>query len=62
MQLTISSIGAIILGKVEEATAIMVLYQVGEKFEDFAVDKSRHSIEEIAKLRPDHATLKLEKM
>ena len=58
--MTISSIGAIILGKVEEATAIMVLYQVGEKFEDFAVDKSRHSIEEIAKLRPDHATLKLE--
>lgn len=58
--MTISSIGAIILGKVEEATAIMILYQVGEKFEDFAVDKSRHSIEEIAKLRPDHATLKME--
>ena len=58
--MTISSIGAIILGKVEEATAIMVLYQVGEKFEDYAVDKSRNSIEEIAKLRPDHATIKME--
>lgn len=58
--MTVSSIGAIILGKTEEATAIMILYQIGEKFEDFAVDKSRHSIEEIAKLRPDHATLKME--
>lgn len=57
--MAVSSIGAIILGKFEEATAIMVLYQVGEKFEDFAVDKSRDSIEEISKLRPDHATLKI---
>ena len=38
----------------------MILYQVGEKFEDYAVDKSRDSIEEIAKLRPDHATIKVD--
>ena len=58
--MSVSSIGAILLGKYEEAVAIMILYQIGEKFEDYAVDKSRDSIEEIAKLRPDHATLKLE--
>lgn len=57
--MSVSSIGAILLGKYEEAVAIMILYQTGEKFEDYAVDKSRDSIEEIAKLRPDHATLKL---
>lgn len=57
--MTVSSIGAIILGKYEEATAIMILYQIGEKFEDYAVDKSRDSIEEISKLRPDHASLKI---
>ena len=56
--MSVSSIGAILLGKYEEAVAIMILYQVGEKFEDYAVDKSRDSIEEIAKLRPDHATIK----
>lgn len=56
--MSISSIGALILGKYEEAVAIMLLYQVGEKFEDYAVDKSRNSIEEISKLRPDVATLK----
>ncbi len=58
--MSVSSIGAIILGKYEEAVAIMILYQTGEKFEDYAVDKSHDSIEEIAKLRPDHATLKLD--
>ena len=57
--MSVSSIGAILLGKYEEAVAIMILYQVGEKFEDYAVDKSRDSIEEIAKLRPDHATIKI---
>ena len=57
--MSVSSIGAILLGKYEEAVAIMILYQVGEKFEDYAVDKSRDSIEEIAKLRPDHATVKV---
>jgi len=56
--MSISSIGALILGKYEEAVAIMLLFQIGEKFEDYAVDKSRNSIEEISKLRPDVATLK----
>ena len=55
----ISSIGAMCLGEFPEAAAIMVLYQIGEKFEDYALEKSHDSIEEIAKLRPDHATLKV---
>ena len=57
--MSVASIGAILLGEYEEAVAIMILYQVGEKFEDYAVDKSRDCIEEIAKLRPDHATVKI---
>ena len=57
--MAVSSIGAMYLGEFPEAAAIMVLYQVGEKFEDFAVDKSHDAIEEIAKLRPDHATVKV---
>jgi len=54
----VSSIGAIVLGEYPEAAAIMILYQVGEKFEDFAVDKSRATISEISKLRPDKALVK----
>lgn len=57
--MAVSSIGAICLGEFAEATAIMVLYQIGEKFENFAVDKSRDAIGEIAKLRPDKALVKL---
>ena len=56
--MSVSSIGAIVLGEYPEAAAIMLLYQVGEKFEDFAVDKSRSTISEIAKLRPDTALVK----
>lgn len=56
--MTVASVGAIFLQEFPEAAAIMVLYQVGEKFEDYAVDKSRDSIEEIAKLRPDTALVK----
>ncbi|MCQ2583593.1 MAG: heavy metal translocating P-type ATPase [Treponema sp.] len=58
--MSISSIGAIILGEYPEAAAIMILYQVGEKFEDYAVDKSRATISEISKLRPDKALVKSE--
>lgn len=58
--MTISSIGAIVLGEYPEAAAIMILYQVGEKFEDYAVDKSRDTISEISKLRPDKALVKAE--
>ena len=56
--MSVASIGAIALKEYGEATAIMILYQVGEKFEDYAVDKSHDAIEEIAKLRPDTALLK----
>ena len=56
--MTVSSVGALVLGEYGEATAIMILYQVGEKFEDYAVEKSRDAIGEIAKLRPDKALVK----
>ena len=56
--MAIASVGAVCMLQFPEAAAIMVLYQVGEKFEDYAVDKSRDSIEAISKLRPDVAFVK----
>ena len=56
--MSVSSLGALALGEPAEAVAIMILYQIGEKFEDFAVDKSRDAIGEIAKMRPDKASVK----
>ena len=61
-----ATVGAIILavwsgsGDYLEAVAVMLLYQVGELFQSFAVGKSRRSIAELMDIRPDHANLEQE--
>ncbi|MGI6590766.1 MAG: heavy metal translocating P-type ATPase [Eggerthellaceae bacterium] len=40
-----------------EAAAVMLFYQVGELFQDYAVDKSRKSISAMMEIAPDHATV-----
>lgn len=56
--MTIATIGAICIGSYPEATAVMLFYQVGELFQDKAVDKSRESIAKLMDIRPDFANLK----
>ena len=53
----IATIGAVCLQDYKEAVAVMLFYQVGELFEDYAVGKSRESIAAMMDLRPDHANL-----
>ena len=53
----IATIGAICLQDYKEAVAVMLFYQIGELFEDYAVGKSRESIAAMMDLRPDHANL-----
>lgn len=55
--MSIASIGALCLGEYPEAVAVMIFYQLGEYFQDYAVGKSKKSIKELMKLRPDTATL-----
>ena len=43
--MAIASIGAFALGEYMEAVAVMLFYQIGEAFEDYAVGKSRKSIQ-----------------
>jgi len=38
----------------------MLLYQIGEMFQDYAVDKSRKSIADLMNIRPDHANVKVD--
>ncbi len=57
--MAIASIGAFIIGEYPEAVAVMLFYQVGELFEDYAVGKSRKSITELMNIRPDYANLKV---
>ncbi len=57
-----ASVGAFVLGFIKsgeytEAIAVMLFYQVGELFEDYAVDKSRRNISELMDIRPDYANV-----
>lgn len=42
--MTVATVGAIILGELFEATEVMLLFQIGELFQDYAVDISRKSL------------------
>ena len=53
--MAIASLGAMLMGEATEAVAVMLFYQIGEWFQDRAVDKSRASIAQLMDIRPDHA-------
>lgn len=53
--MTIASIGAFVVGEYTEAVAVMLLYQIGELFQDYAVNKSRRSIKELMEIAPASA-------
>ena len=58
--MAIATIGAFAIGEYPEAVAVMLFYQIGELFQDYAVDKSRKSIASLMNLRPDFANIKRE--
>ncbi len=55
--MTLATIGAFAIGLYPEAVAVMLFYQVGEYFQDRAVDKSKKSIASLMELRPDSAVV-----
>ena len=55
--MTIATIGALCLGEYPEAVAVMLFYQTGELFQNYAVTKSRKSIAALMDIRPDHAAI-----
>ncbi|MBQ9234013.1 MAG: cadmium-translocating P-type ATPase [Lachnospiraceae bacterium] len=55
--MTLATIGAFALGEYTEAAAVMIFYQIGELFENIAVNKSRTAITSLVKLRPDYANI-----
>ena len=54
----IATVGAFLIGEYPEAVGVMLFYQIGELFQDYAVDKSRKSIAELMNIRPDYANVK----
>lgn len=54
----IATVGALALKEYKEAVAVLLLYQIGEWFQNYAVNKSRKSISSLMEIRPDYANLK----
>lgn len=51
----VATAGAFAVGDFPEGAAVMLFYQVGELFNDMAVEKSRRSISSVLSMRPDSA-------
>jgi len=58
--MSIATIGAIVLGQYPEAIAVMLFYELGNVFEDTAVNRSKKSISALLEVKPTFATLKLD--
>ena len=53
----VATVGAFATGEYPEAAAVMLFYQLGELFQDYAVGKSRKSIASLMDIRPDKAVI-----
>ena len=58
--MAVATIGAMIISEYTEGIAVMLLYQIGELFQGYAVNRSRRSIADLMDIRPDYANVKRE--
>ena len=58
--MALATVGAYATGEFDEAVFVMLFYQTGELFQDYAVGKSRSSIAALMDIRPDTANLETE--
>ena len=55
--MSLATVGAFFIGEYPEGVAVMLFYQVGELFQNYAVNRSRQSITELMDIRPDYANV-----
>ena len=58
--MTVATVGAFCIGDYPEGVFVMIFYQLGEFFQDYAVDKSRDSISALMEICPETANLETE--
>ena len=58
--MALATVGAYATGEFDEAVFVMLFYQTGELFQDYAVGKSRTSIAALMDIRPDTSNLETE--
>lgn len=57
--MALATLGALFLGEYAEAVFVMLFYQVGELFQNYAVGRSRESIATLMDIRPDYANIEV---
>lgn len=55
--MVVATLGALAVGEYPEAITVMLLYQIGEEFQDIAVGKSRNAIKELMQIKPESANV-----
>lgn len=55
--MSLATAGAFFVGEYPEGVMVMILFQIGELFQSYAVGKSRKSIASLMQIRPDNANL-----
>ena len=58
--MAVATLAAFGIGEYPEAVAVMLLYQIGELFQSYAVGKSRKSISDLMDIAPEFANLETE--
>lgn len=55
--MSLATVGALAIGKYPEAIAVMLFFQIGELFQDSALDKSKEYISELMSIKPEKAVI-----
>ena len=56
--MSVATLGAIVIGRYEEAVGVMAFYKVGEALQESASERSRSSVSALLALRPSQARLR----
>lgn len=57
--MAIATIGAFVIGEYPEGVAVMIFYQVGELFQNLALQRSKKSISSLMNIKPEYANLEV---
>lgn len=55
--MSIATVGAFAVGEYAEGAAVMIFFQIGEMFQDYAVNKSRKNIAKLMDIKPEYANI-----
>ncbi len=56
--ITVAAVGASLIGHLEEGAAVVLLFNLAERLEEYAGERARHAIEKLVQLRPEVAVVR----